>query len=76
MPQIKEPYDPKKHFIIAKPNCPKCYGRGYVGFNKTTQQRQPCSCLRLAYKPPENPPVEETGTVTILEPEEPKNDNI
>ena len=68
MTRLKESYDPNKHLIVSKPNCPKCYGRGYVGTNLTTGQKQLCKCLRLAYKP-----IPEEEPVTIVQPDEPED---
>jgi len=30
-----------------KKNCPKCYGRGFIGIDKKTRQRVPCKCIKL-----------------------------
>jgi len=30
--------------VIAKPNCKHCYGRGWVGFNQTTEKLVFCKC--------------------------------
>lgn len=43
IPAIK--YDSEKHNMFAKRNCKKCHGRGFIGFNRTTQDNQPCTCL-------------------------------
>lgn len=29
---------------LANPNCKKCYGRGYIGYNQTIQMILRCRC--------------------------------
>lgn len=33
-----------------KPNCKKCYGRGYLGVNSLTKEPIPCSCIFPKYE--------------------------
>ena len=33
--------------LRAKPNCPKCHGRGYIGIHRVTGWGVPCRCARL-----------------------------
>jgi hypothetical protein len=30
----------------AKPNCKKCFGRGFIGENLTFGGKEPCSCVK------------------------------
>lgn len=34
---------------LAKPSCPKCYGRGYTGIDYNTQLKIPCGCALKNY---------------------------
>lgn len=34
---------------LAKKSCRKCYGRGYIGFNRNTGKLVLCSCARKSY---------------------------
>lgn len=41
--------DFKKMVTLAHTeNCPKCYGRGYIGYNLKLKMFTPCVCLQKA----------------------------
>jgi len=32
---------------MARKTCKRCYGRGWIGFNRITGQHEPCKCVRV-----------------------------